>query len=69
MEAKRHLTKDPKTVLKSVRSKLSKTISSDAVTQKLSGSYRHFSLYAKEQQYPYLSKRYESRNFDIKYRN
>ena len=26
------------------------------------GSYRHFSLYAKERQYPYLFKRYESRN-------
>ena len=31
----RHLTKDPKTDLKSVRSKLSKTVSFDAVTQKL----------------------------------
>ena len=31
----RHLTKDPKTDLKSVRSKLSKTISPEAVTQKL----------------------------------
>ena len=31
----RHLTKDPKTDLKSVRSKLSKTVSFDAVTKKL----------------------------------
>ena len=30
----RHLTKDPKTDLKSVRSKLSKTVSFDSVTQK-----------------------------------
>ena len=31
----RHLTEDPKTYSKSVRSKLSKTISLDVVTQKL----------------------------------